>query len=191
MSDPWNEWPSGKDVEHHQRPALPSMTTCSNSLVPSDRTHLAWLARSLDLRFSCTSRIDEWMAIHWTGVPDGQYRKTATGRVAWPAGLGDIFMAVTAPWVAARVAVDDRFRFGTVFLLWNLFGIADFLDASLARHGLQHGSDATSPTRTDSVLLRAVALHGAHHTAGATEEIVSPSAVAGHSVQVASSNVTV
>jgi carbon starvation protein CstA len=40
-------------------------------------------------------------------------------------------MAVTAPWVAARVAVDDRFRFGTVFLLWNLFGIADFLDAAL------------------------------------------------------------
>ena len=55
---------------------------------------------------------------------------------------------------------------------------------SFARHGLQHGADATSPARTDSVLLRAVALHGAHHTVGATEEIVSPSAVAGHSVQI-------
>jgi len=40
-------------------------------------------------------------------------------------------MAVTAPSVAARVVVDDRFRFGTVFLLWNMFGIADFLDAVL------------------------------------------------------------
>ena len=50
---------------------------------------------------------------------------------AWPAGLGDIIMAVTAPWVAARVAADDGFRFSTVFLLWNLFGIADFLDAVL------------------------------------------------------------
>jgi len=53
------------------------------------------------------------------------------GGFAWPAGLGDIIMAVTAPWVAARVAADDRFRFTTAFLLWNLFGIADFLDAVL------------------------------------------------------------
>ena len=54
-----------------------------------------------------------------------------------------------------------------------------FPGCSLARHALQHGANATSPSRTDSVLLRAVALHGPHHTAGATEEIVSPSAVAG------------
>jgi hypothetical protein len=45
---------------------------------------------------------------------------------AWPAGLGDIFMAVTAPWIAARVVADNRFRFGRVFLVWNLIGIADF-----------------------------------------------------------------
>jgi len=51
------------------------------------------------------------------------------GGFAWPAGLGDIFMAVTAPWVAARVAADDRFRFGPGFLVWNLLGIADFVDA--------------------------------------------------------------
>jgi hypothetical protein len=50
---------------------------------------------------------------------------------AWPAGYGDIFMAATAPWVAAKVATDDRFRFGSVFLIWNLMGIADFLDAVL------------------------------------------------------------
>jgi hypothetical protein len=51
------------------------------------------------------------------------------GGFAWPAGLGDIFMAVTAPWIAARVVTDDRFRFGKVFLFWNLIGIADFVDA--------------------------------------------------------------
>lgn len=51
------------------------------------------------------------------------------GGFAWPAGLGDIFMAVTAPWIAARVAANDRFRFTTTFLAWNLLGIADFLDA--------------------------------------------------------------
>jgi len=53
------------------------------------------------------------------------------GGFAWPAGLGDIIMAITAPLVATRVAADDRFRFSTVFPLWNLFGIADFLDAVL------------------------------------------------------------
>jgi hypothetical protein len=51
------------------------------------------------------------------------------GGFAWPAGLGDIAMAVTAPWFAARVASDDRFRFSKAFLVWNLLGIADFVDA--------------------------------------------------------------
>jgi hypothetical protein len=53
------------------------------------------------------------------------------GGFAWPTGLGDIAMAVTAPWIAARVASDDRFRFGKTFLVWNLLGIADFVDAVL------------------------------------------------------------
>jgi hypothetical protein len=53
------------------------------------------------------------------------------GGFAWPAGLGDIFMAATAPWVAAQAAANDRFRFGALFLVWNLLGIADFLDAVL------------------------------------------------------------
>ena len=53
------------------------------------------------------------------------------GGFAWPAGLGDIAMAATAPWIAARVASDARFRFGTGFLVWNLCGIADFLNAVL------------------------------------------------------------
>jgi hypothetical protein len=51
------------------------------------------------------------------------------GGFAWPAGLGDIAMAVTAPWIAARVAGDDRFRFSKTFLVWNLLGIADFVNA--------------------------------------------------------------
>jgi hypothetical protein len=51
------------------------------------------------------------------------------GGFAWPAGLGDIAMAVTTPWIAARVAGDDRFRFSKTFLVWNLIGIADFVNA--------------------------------------------------------------
>src|SRR5262249_37851229 len=55
-----------------------------------------------------------------------------------------------------------------------------FSGCSLARHALQHGANATSPARADSVLLRAVALPGAHHTVGATEEIVLPSGRLAH-----------
>jgi hypothetical protein len=51
------------------------------------------------------------------------------GGFAWPAGLGDIAMAATAPWILARVVANDGFRFGKTFLVWNLFGIADFIDA--------------------------------------------------------------
>ena len=51
------------------------------------------------------------------------------GGFAWPAGLGDIAMAITAPFIAARVAADDQFRFSRGFLVWNLFGIADFVTA--------------------------------------------------------------
>jgi len=51
------------------------------------------------------------------------------GGFAWPAGLGDITMAATTPWIAASVASSDRFRSGRGFLAWNLFGIADFLNA--------------------------------------------------------------
>jgi hypothetical protein len=51
------------------------------------------------------------------------------GGFAWPAGLGDIAMAATAPWIAARVTADDRFRFSSAFLVWNLLGIVDFVNA--------------------------------------------------------------
>jgi hypothetical protein len=71
----------------------------------------------------------------WRFIGLGFLMATAEGLLpagfALPAGLGDIIMALTAPWVAAWVAADDRFRFSIVFLLWNLFGIADFLDAVL------------------------------------------------------------
>src|SRR5262245_43924898 len=53
------------------------------------------------------------------------------GGFAWTAGLGAIARAVPAPRIAARVARDDPFRFGKTFLVWNLFGIADFVDAVL------------------------------------------------------------
>jgi hypothetical protein len=74
------------------------------------------------------------------------------GGFAWPAGLGDIFMAATAPWVAAQVAANDRFRFGTSFLVWNLIGIADFLDAVL--WGTVYSWPGFTPSVTTALMQR-------------------------------------
>ena len=54
------------------------------------------------------------------------------GGFAWPAGLGDIAMAVTAPWIAARVARDDHHADHSLNPLWFLaaggaLGGLDFL----------------------------------------------------------------
>jgi hypothetical protein len=40
------------------------------------------------------------------------------GGFAWPAGLGDIFVAVTAPWIAARVAANDFSRRIRLRIYW-------------------------------------------------------------------------
>ena len=82
------------------------------------------------------------------------------GGFAWPAGMGDNVMAVTAPFVAACVAADDKFRFSGWFLAWNLFGIADFVlavflgslynwpgfDATVSTHLMQRLPFALIPT---------------------------------------------
>src|SRR5271170_3661918 len=48
---------------------------------------------------------------------------------AWPAGIGDITVAILTPWIVLHLATDNRFTRSPLFLAWNLFGIADFLVA--------------------------------------------------------------
>jgi hypothetical protein len=96
----------------------------------TERTLPGWRARLTSVSPVLLISMNGWRFIG-LGFLMANIERLLPGGFAWPAGLGDIFMAVTAPSVAARVAVDDRFRFGTVFLLWNMFGIADFLDAVL------------------------------------------------------------
>jgi hypothetical protein len=51
------------------------------------------------------------------------------GLFAWPAGLGDIAIGVTAPWVALAVVRRPAFLTGRLFLIWNLLGILDLVVA--------------------------------------------------------------
>ena len=51
------------------------------------------------------------------------------GAFAWPAGLGDIAIGVTAPWVARALVRRPGFATSRVFVAWNLLGILDLVVA--------------------------------------------------------------
>lgn len=54
---------------------------------------------------------------------------TLPGLFAWPAGLGDIAIGLTAPWVTLALIRRESFRFSRLFLVWNLLGILDLIVA--------------------------------------------------------------
>jgi hypothetical protein len=49
------------------------------------------------------------------------------GAFAWPAGLGDIAIGVTAPWVALALCRRPGFAISRAFVVWNLLGILDLV----------------------------------------------------------------
>jgi hypothetical protein len=51
------------------------------------------------------------------------------GAFAWPAGLGDIAIGVTAPWVALAIVRRPDFVTSRFFKVWNLLGILDLVVA--------------------------------------------------------------
>ena len=81
---------------------------------------------SADLRLVTT--IQAWragglafLALYAHGVLPGGF--------AWPAGLGDIAIGVTAPWVAQALIRRPGFAGSRVFTVWNLLGILDLVVA--------------------------------------------------------------
>ena len=51
------------------------------------------------------------------------------GIFAWPAGLGDIAIGVTAPWVVLALIRRPGFAKSPTFVIWNLLGILDLVVA--------------------------------------------------------------
>jgi hypothetical protein len=51
------------------------------------------------------------------------------GAFAWPAALGDMAIAVTAPWVALTLVRRPAFATSRLFVAWNVFGILDHVVA--------------------------------------------------------------
>jgi hypothetical protein len=62
-----------------------------------------------------------FLALHTHGVLPGLF--------AWPAGLGDIAIGVTAPWVALALIRQPSFAASRLFVVWNLLGILDLVVA--------------------------------------------------------------
>jgi hypothetical protein len=51
------------------------------------------------------------------------------GLFAWPAGLGDMAIGITAPWVVFALRRRPEFARSRIFLVWNLLGILDLITA--------------------------------------------------------------
>jgi hypothetical protein len=51
------------------------------------------------------------------------------GLFAWPAGLGDIAIAVTAPWLLTVLLRQPSFAASRTFVIWNMLGILDLVVA--------------------------------------------------------------
>ena len=51
------------------------------------------------------------------------------GLFAWPAGLGDIAIGVTAPWVILALIRRPSFAASKPFVVWNLLGVLDLVVA--------------------------------------------------------------
>jgi hypothetical protein len=51
------------------------------------------------------------------------------GSFAWPAGLGDMAIGLTAPFVAFALLRQPAFATSSLFIIWNLLGILDLVAA--------------------------------------------------------------
>ena len=51
------------------------------------------------------------------------------GRFAWPAGLGDMAIGFTAPWIVLALVRRPSFVASRLFVIWNLLGILDLVVA--------------------------------------------------------------
>jgi hypothetical protein len=79
-----------------------------------------------DLRF--LTAIQAWriggftfLALYAYGVLPGYF--------AWPAGLGDMAIGISAPWILAALLRRPRFAKGRIFVIWQVLGTLDLIVA--------------------------------------------------------------
>ena len=62
-----------------------------------------------------------FLALYTYGVLPGSF--------AWPAGLGDMAIGATAPWLLVALIRQPRFAASKTFVVWNLLGLLDLVVA--------------------------------------------------------------
>ena len=81
---------------------------------------------SLDLRFIAAMQAWRWAGL---GFLDLYAYKVLPAVFALPAGLGDMAIGVTAPWIILGLLRQPDFAARGAFIRWNVFGILDLLIA--------------------------------------------------------------
>jgi hypothetical protein len=81
---------------------------------------------SLDLRFIAGMQAWRWAGL---GFLDLYAYKVLPAVFALPAGLGDMAIGVTAPWIILALARQPGFAARGAFIRWNVLGILDLVIA--------------------------------------------------------------
>jgi hypothetical protein len=81
---------------------------------------------SLDLRFIAAMQAWRWAGLGFLAL---YTHKVLPAVFALPAGLGDMAIGVTAPWMMLALLRDPRFAARGAFIRWNVLGILDLVIA--------------------------------------------------------------
>src|SRR5262252_4545315 len=107
-----------------------------------------------DLRL--VAAIQGW---RWAGL--GFLSLYAHGVLPWlfafPAGLGDMAIGVTAPWIVLNLVRNPLFASSRRYVIWNILGIVDFVVAvsmGVLSSGLFHGINGLTGNLTTSAMNR-------------------------------------
>ncbi len=82
-----------------------------------------------DLRF--VALLQAWRVVGFAFLPL-YYFGVLPGVFAWPAGVGDVLVGLSAPWVVFTLLRDPAFATSRAFVAWNVLGLADFVVAGAA-----------------------------------------------------------
>src|SRR5262249_36598097 len=79
-----------------------------------------------DLRLLTAIQAWRWAGLSFIGL---YVYGVLPGRFAWPAGLGDMAIGLTAPWFTLALVRRPGFAASRRFVIWNLLGILDLVAA--------------------------------------------------------------
>ncbi|HUE36386.1 MAG TPA: hypothetical protein VMO20_03260, partial [Candidatus Acidoferrum sp.] len=121
----------GGFVASPDSPPLPIFLGVAVPLAVFFAAYFGWSAfrafvLSADLRL--VSAIQAW---RWAGFGflDLYAHGVLPGLFAFPAGLGDMAIGVTAPWMVLRLIRQPSFAASRRYMIWNILGIVDFVVA--------------------------------------------------------------